>query len=94
MVIGYKIKVVVKTSYREGYCKMKRTMKLSMLLMMVVVLVGGCAKATDEVTIAQTDDKSSETTVTDEIVTIKLFTGKVETVDLMNFKKMQAMLLK
>ncbi len=84
MAIGYKIKVVVKTSYREGYCKMKRTMKLLMLLMMVVVLVGGCAKAADEVTIAQTDDKSSETTVTDEIVTIKLFTGKVETVDLMN----------
>ncbi len=60
--------------------------------MMITVLVGGCAKTEDPVVATNTDEAAD--TVNDEVavetgdssdpITIKFFTGKVETVDLMN----------
>jgi len=72
---------------------MKRTMNLLIALVMVIVLIGGCAKTVESEETTAKDETNDEAVVstdkeepaeTADPVTIKFFTGKVETVDLMN----------
>lgn len=66
---------------------MKKMIALLVTFLMFTVLLVGCGKTTDDKMISTTgtnEDSDAGNGKLEEVVTIKLFTGKVETVDLIN----------